>query len=116
LGTLQLKAGDFVLLIDTSNDGFVKKEVASIAKNSEYLTGWILTVERTHLFLTKSNVDSTSSYVSIEHNFPGGYCSCDAYYNYTCNQCNGTCGKNEYCGVYNYSSYGYVGNGYCFTC
>ena len=116
LGTLQLKAGDFVLLIDTSNDGFVKKEVASIAKNSEYLTGWILTVERTHLFLTKSNVDSTSSYVSIEHNFPGGYCSCDAYYNYTCNQCNGTCGKNEYCGVYNYSSYGYVGNGYCYTC
>jgi hypothetical protein len=116
LSTLQLKAGDFVLLIDTSNDEFIKKEVHSIAKNSEYLNGWVLTVERTHLFLTKNSEDSTSSYVSIEHNLPGDYCSCDAYYYYTCNVCNQVCGKNYYCAVYYYSSYGLYGNGYCFTC
>lgn len=116
LGTLQLRAGDFVLLIDTSNDGFIKKEVASISKTSEYLTGWLLTVERTHLFLTKSNRNTQTSYVTIEHNYMYDYCSCEAYFNYTCNQCNYTCGKNYQCAAYYYSSYGYTASGYCFPC
>ena len=117
LGTLQLNAGDFILLIDTSNDGFIKKEVASISKTSEYLNGWVLTVERTHLFLTKSNRNNQASYVSIEHNFPGDYCSCNAYFSNTCGLCGANaCGKGYQCAVYYYSSFGYVGNGYCFTC
>jgi len=115
LNTLELVAGDYVLLIDTSNNEFIKKEVLHTIKASEYLNGWILTVERTHLFLTKSNVDSTSSYVSIEHNVGQG-CTCDNYSSYTCNVCNGSCGKNERCGIYGYSSYGFTGFGYCEYC
>jgi hypothetical protein len=114
LSTVHLVAGDFLLLIDTSNSGFIKKEVSNITKTSEYINGWSLTVERTHLFLTKSSLDSTSSYVSIEHNFVGGHCSCDT--SSSCNQCNGSCGKNEKCEVYTYSSYGYTGFGYCNYC
>jgi hypothetical protein len=116
LNTLELVAGDYLLLIDTSNNEFIKKEVSSTIKTSQYLNGWSLTVERIHLFLTKSSLDNTSSYVSIEHNV-GQFCSCDNYIQYTCSVCSANaCGKNERCDVYYYSSYGFVGNGYCATC
>jgi hypothetical protein len=116
LSTSHLVHTDFVLLIDSSNGEFIKKSISNVTKTSEYLNGWSLTVERTHLFLTKSNIDSTSSFVAIEHNNVGNYCTCDNDYWATCNQCNGTCGKNEKCEVYGYSSYGYTGFGFCNYC
>lgn len=116
LSTLHLQRNDFVLLIDSSNGEFIKKQVSNITQTSEYLNGWLLTVERTHLFLTKNSADSTSSYVAIEHNTVGYTCYCNAQTYGTCNQCNGGCGKYELCEVYGYTSYGYNGNGYCIGC
>ena len=115
LNTMELVVGDYLLLINTSNGEFIKKEVSSIVKTSEYLNGWALTVERTHLFLTKSSIDSTSSFVSIEHNV-GEQCTCNNYHYYTCNSCNQACGKAEQCGTYGYTSQGFVGYGYCAAC
>jgi len=115
INTQELVAGDFLLLIDSSNSEFIKKEVSSAVKTSEYLNGWAITVERTHLFLTKSNIDSTSSFVAIEHN-AGGQCSCNNYHYYTCMICNEGCGKGEYCNTYGYTSQGLVGYGYCGVC
>jgi hypothetical protein len=115
LNTMDLVAGDYLLLIDTSNGEFIKKEIANTIKTCEYLNGWVLTVERKHLFLTKNSADSTSSYVSIEHNV-GQSCTCDNYYSYTCAACNGSCGKGEQCTPYGYTSYGYNGYGYCNYC
>jgi hypothetical protein len=114
LSTLHLERNDFILLIDSSNGEFIKKQVSNVTKTSEYLNGWSLTVERTHLFLTKNSADSTSSYVAIEHNTIGYYCYCNR--DTTCNQCTGACGKNELCEVYSYTSYDYNGNGYCVYC
>jgi hypothetical protein len=116
LNTIELVAGDYLLLIDTSNNEFIKKEVSNITKTSEYLNGWALTVERTHLFLTKNSADSTSSYVSIEHNTPGYSCYCNNWNYYTCGICHQGCGKGEYCEVYSYTSYGENGNGICLLC
>ena len=116
LNTINLHSGDFLLLMDSSTNEFIRKEIASISKNSEYLNGWALTVERTHLFLTKSSGDTSTSFVSIEHNFPGDFCSCNAYFSSTCSVCNATCGKNYRCDAYSYTSYGYTGNGYCNQC
>jgi len=120
VNTFELVAGDFLLLIDSSNSQFIKKEVSSTIKSSEYLNGWVLNVERTHLFLTKNSVDSTSSYVTIEHNGLNDPCICDLGnappFDQTCGFCNEACGKNLYCNVYGYTSYGYQGVGYCASC
>lgn len=115
LNTLQLVVGDYLLLINTSNGEFIKKEVSSIVKTSEYLNGWALTVERTHLFLTKSSIDSTSSFVSIEHNV-GDQCSCNNWHYYSCNECNTACGKAEKCNMYGTTTQGLMGYGYCIAC
>jgi hypothetical protein len=115
ISTQELVAGDFLLLIDSSNSEFIKKEVSSIVKTSEYLNGWAITVERTHLFLTKSNIDSTSSFVAIEHN-AGQQCTCNNSHYYTCMSCNQVCGKGEYCNIYGYTSQYLVGYGYCGIC
>jgi hypothetical protein len=115
LNTMELVVGDYLLLINTSNGEFIKKEVSSIVKTSEYLNGWALTVERTHLFLTKSSIDSTSSFVSIEHNV-GEECYCNNWNYYSCMQCNTACGKAEQCVPYYYTSQGLNGGGYCVAC
>jgi hypothetical protein len=63
--------GDSVLLLDTSNTEsptFVSKEIASMEQLHQFFGGYEITVENSHLFLTKSDVDSDKSYVSIEHN------------------------------------------------
>jgi hypothetical protein len=78
-----VKVGDYVLLLDTTNPTtptFVKKQIISIEEVSEVFTGWIIGVERSHLFLTKTDVESTTSFVAIEHNvycFDPTYCTQD---------------------------------------
>jgi hypothetical protein len=86
--------GDSILLLDTSNTEtptFVTKEIANIEQLYQFFGGYEITVENAHLFLTKSDVDSDKSYVSIEHNVEE---SC-----YTSSgQClQTTCSKGSYC-------------------
>jgi len=63
--------GDSIILVDTSdinNTQFVEKVVESIETSSEFFGGWEITVEREHLFLTKSSLEDDISFVAIEHN------------------------------------------------
>ena len=86
--------GDSILLLDTSNTEtptFVTKEIASIEQLHQFFGGYEITVENSHLFLTKSDVDSGKSYVSIEHNV-GQLCYAAGT---TCTQ--GDCFKGQYC-------------------
>jgi hypothetical protein len=97
---LALQIGDVVVLIDTSNETtptFVQKTVQNIEIVQQFFSGYVIEVERDHMFLTKSSTDSTTSYVAIEHNVP-----CVAYY---CGS-GGNCGKQQCCrpgsAIYNY--------------
>ena len=84
-----LKLNDKVILIDTtdSNINFVEKTVSAITKTNIVFTGWVLTVENAHLFLTQTS-DNTS-FVSIEHN---AACFDDVVF------CSRTqCSKTQYC-------------------
>jgi hypothetical protein len=73
-----LKNGDIVLLIDTSdntNVNVVPKIVESITYVNKIFTGWIISVERRHLFLTVTDSSTQNlSYAAIEHNY-GEFCS-----------------------------------------
>ena len=86
--------GDVVLLLNTTDGlmNFVRKTVVSVTQIKKVFTGWFISVERAHLFLTKTTSTNNESFVSIEHNGPGcpvGCCSPG-----TCP----TCPKNEpYC-------------------
>jgi hypothetical protein len=113
-----LKSGDIVILIDTSSSelSFIQKIVNTIERTYSIFEGWILTVERQHLFLTKSDENSTTSYVAIEHNAQGDYCFCGGYYDPPCSSCgNGACGKGLRCDGYDSTPYGGY-NGTCNTC
>ena len=87
-------SGDVVLLLNTT-DGlmdFVRKTVVSVTQIKKVFTGWFISVERTHLFLTKTTSTNNESFVSIEHNGPG--CPVGCCWGGTCP----TCPKNEpYC-------------------
>jgi SepF-like predicted cell division protein (DUF552 family) len=79
-----LAIGDTVLLLDTSNletPTFVEKVVASIETTSQFFGGYIIEVEREHLFLTRASLEDTISYVAIEHNavpcYDGYYSGCN---------------------------------------
>ena len=89
--------GDTILLLDVSNPDipiFVPKEIANIEQNQQFFGGYEITVERDHLFLTKSDSNSPTSYVSIEHNPP----LCFANDGNVCTQ--GNCvGKTNFCVV-----------------
>jgi len=68
-----LEAGDIVLLIDTNSAASVEviqKIVQSIIKTKEIFEGWLITVERQHLFLTATEGPNNMapSFVAIEHN------------------------------------------------
>ena len=84
--------GDSILLLDTTNEEnpvFILKEISNIEFTKEFFGGYEITVERAHLFLTKSDVDSDKSYVSIEHNVgcsPAG-----------CGEFGGQCQKSQIC-------------------
>lgn len=97
-----LDPGDILILIDTSDENNVitiKKTVDSIASTSEIFSGYIIGVERAHLFLTQTS-DLTSmvysSFVAVEHNLAcsGGSCYVSTPYN-MCNKgvccCAGRC-------------------------
>ena len=87
-----LHSGDIVILADTSNEtspSFVQKIVSNIEKVSQFFSGYIIEVERDHMFLTKSSTDSTISYVAIEHNLP--------CFTYSCTDGGGACGKQFCC-------------------
>jgi hypothetical protein len=59
---------------------------------TEFFGGYEITVENAHLFLTKSDVDSDKSYVSIEHN--GVDCTYSILGNCEYGQ---ECGKQQLC-------------------
>ena len=88
----RLKIGDIILLLDTTNPDtpiFISKEISKIEPGQRFFSGYEITVDRAHLFLTKS-ADSITSYVSIEHNLipcagSGNVCT------------NGNCSKGTYC-------------------
>jgi len=68
-----LVEGDIVLLIDTNDLNtiqIVQKEVDFITKVKEIFEGWIIEVERRHLFLTATDGPNniSPSFVAIEHN------------------------------------------------
>lgn len=100
LSLSDISAGDVILLLDTANvekPTFIRKEVASVTKSIEIFEGWIITVQRSHLFLTKTDPSSTTSFVAIEHNYAEcfdplnctqdgcnkGYNCCRISFNYT---------------------------------
>lgn len=62
--------GDKVVLINTSNSEVtsVLKEVQSINFVKNIFSGWELTVEDRHVFLTKTGSASNESFAAIEHN------------------------------------------------
>jgi hypothetical protein len=121
INTGQFKEGDILILVDTTNDiniSFVQKTIASKTTEIEFFEGWAISVERRHLFLTKTNENSNESFVAIEHNL---YQGCGCYPNnystyYACYYCNGVCGKNEACYPSSFSSFGFFANGTCYGC
>jgi hypothetical protein len=63
-----IQIGDSVILLDTTDGNFspVLKEVSSLTTTKQIFDGWIIGVERAHLFLTQTS--NNTSFVSIEHN------------------------------------------------
>ena len=87
-----LQIGDVVILMDSSDETsptFVQKIIESIETTREFFDGYVIEVERDHMFLTKSSTDSTTSYVAIEHNV-----ACPTY---ECASGTVNCGKNFCC-------------------
>jgi hypothetical protein len=68
-----IQIGDNVILLDTTDGNFspILKEVQSVIITKQIFDGWIIGVEREHLFLTQTS-DNTS-FVSIEHNVGCAY-------------------------------------------
>lgn len=66
-----LNVGDKVILLVQAEDFeepiFVEKEIAEIEESREVVEGYQLSVDGSHLFLSKT-VGETEAYVSIEHN------------------------------------------------
>ena len=90
----RLEIGDKVLLLNTADVAptFIEKEVAEIELNQEFFGGWLITVENESLFLTRAAAEDTTSYVAIEHNYPGQPCGRrDCYQKASCT------GKFEIC-------------------
>lgn len=73
----KLEVGDKVLLLNTTDvtPTFIEKEVAEIELNQEFFGGWLITVENESLFLTRASAEDDTSFVAIEHNYPGQPCS-----------------------------------------
>jgi hypothetical protein len=74
-----LSAGDVILLVNTSNTDEVtveQKTIANITAGPTKFSGWVITVERTHLFLTKTSgsIVNSPSFAAIEHNFCAVIC------------------------------------------
>lgn len=79
LQIINFKIGDKVILVDTLdpiNVLYVEKEIKEISTVRSIMSGWEITVERTHVFLTKSTEGDTTSYAAIEHNVACGCPTC----------------------------------------
>jgi hypothetical protein len=117
--TPYLQAGDKIILLDTSSETTITpiiKEVSGVELYKDTFSGWIISVENVHSFLTKSNsvnetntsyVSVNTSYVSIEHNY--GYCY---YAPVSCYFTPGFCGKGVCCG---YQATCQNSCGYCYV-
>jgi len=100
-----LRMGDVVLLLDTTESlvDFVRKNVVENIQIRRIFSGWFITVENEHLFLTKTTSTNNETFVSIEHNEfcpscsgygPSGTCpkaapKCSAWY--TCTNADSDC-------------------------
>jgi hypothetical protein len=90
----ELVAGDVVILIDTTdsiNVNAITKTVATTTNTISIFEGWIIEVDKTHIFLTKTEGDNTDglfAYATIEHN-----CS----YPYECPKSSPWCSPSGYC-------------------
>lgn len=96
-----LAVGDIVLLLDTSdleNPNFIEKTVSSIETTSQFFGGYIIEVEREHLFLTRASAEDDISFVAIEHNavacYEGYYSGCN--YSIYCSKPQPYCCGNTY--------------------
>jgi hypothetical protein len=83
-----VQIGDVVLLLNTTEGlvDFVRKTVTSNIQIKKVFSGWFISVENAHLFLTKTSSTNNESFVSIEHNGPSCppySCPCPA----TCSSC-----------------------------
>ena len=98
--------GDVVLLLDTTEGlvDFVRKTVVENVTIKKIFSGWTITVENAHLFLTKTSSTNNETFVSIEHNAPGfGYCMYSE-----CGSAPPTCAKSSpLCGPYGECYAGY---------
>ena len=67
-------AGDILILIDTSDETEVRaitKTVATVENTVKVFEGWVIEVDKTHIFLTKTeddNSDGLYAYATIEQN------------------------------------------------
>ena len=104
--------GDAVLLLNTSGGliDFVRKTVVSKVELKKVFSGWFISVENAHLFLTKTSSTNNESFVSIEHNGPACPVGCCP------GQACASCPKSEpYCnGPYSYGVYCQAYAGLCF--
>jgi hypothetical protein len=93
----ELISGDIVILIDTTNPSsvaIVEKIVQSTTLISKEFGGWLITVERSHIFLTVTNSSTENiSFAAIEHNV--GTSCLNKYLPYDCGS--GGCNYDEYC-------------------
>jgi len=86
----EIHVGDSVILIDTTNGELtpVLKEIKSMSTTRLIFTGWEISVERKHIFLTQTS--NNTSFAAIEHNTAcsgaGGLCG--QY---------GGCAKGQFC-------------------
>lgn len=106
------QSGDIMVLIDTSSEtiSFVEKQVQSVSHEIGWFDGWGITVERTHLFLTKAPEGTNTSYVAIEHNL----IQCNRFMGLNCYWCYDSCAscpKGQACSLYvtPWSGWGYCG-------
>jgi len=104
--------GDIMVLIDTSSETilFVEKEIQSITHETGWFDGWGITIDRTHLFLTKAGEGTNTSYVAIEHNLT----QCNIYMGANCRWCYSSCAscvKSQACTLYvtPWTGWGYCG-------
>jgi hypothetical protein len=93
----ELINGDIIILIDTTDAtkvNVVPKTVQSTEVIKKEFSGWVITVERKHIFLTVTDNSNTNlSYAAIEHNAGSGRACFSLCYNCGC----GGCPKNERC-------------------
>jgi hypothetical protein len=92
-----LVSGEIIILIDTTDDtkvNVVAKTVQSTKVIKKEFSGWVITVERRHIFLTVTNSsESNLSFAAIEHNntFAGDPCANKT----TCGQYQNECGQSS---------------------